>query len=203
MKPLRALFGKNQSRIWEELAAELGARFTDGGNWKGDRIQVDQGEWTVTLDHFVVMIGNVPVTYTRLRAPFVASGGFRFKIYRRSFGSDLATKLGMQDVEVGHAAFDRDFVIKGNDQRKLRQLFDCPDVRRLLERQKDVALSVKDDEGWFAQRFPEGTDELECRFVGLVVERQRLKDAFELFAVTLDRLCRIGAAEAGDPGVDL
>lgn len=203
MKPLRALFGKDRQRVWEELAAELGARFTDGGTWKGDRIQVERGEWTVTLDHYTVLIGKVPVTFTRLRAPYVASGGFRFKVYRRSLGSDLATKLGLQDVEVGHAAFDRDFVIKGNDERKLRQLFDCAEVRRLLERQEDVVLAVKDDEGWFARRFPDGTDELECVFRGLVVDRQRLKDAFELFAATLDRLCRIGAAEAGDPGVEL
>lgn len=203
MKPLRALFGKSHNGIWEALAAELGARFTDGGSWKGDRIQVDQGDWTVTLDHYTVLIGKVPVTFTRLRAPYVASGGFRFKIYRRSLASDLATKLGMQDVEVGHAAFDRDFVIKGNDERKLRQLFDDPEVRRLLERQKDVTLSAKDDEGWFAPRFPEGTDELAGVFHGLVVEHQRLKDGFELFGATLDRLCRIGAAESGDPGLEL
>ncbi len=203
MNPLRALFAKSHNRIWEQLAAELGARFVDGGTWKGDRIQAEHGEWTVTLDHYVIMVGKVPMSFTRLRAPYVNPDGFRFSIYRRSFGSDLAKKLGMQDVEVGHAAFDRDFIIKGSDVAKLRQLFDDADVRRLLERQKDVQLAVKDDEGWFGKHFPDGTDELTCVLHGLVDDKQRLKDVFELFSATLDRLCRIGAAEAGDPGVEL
>ena len=203
MKPLRSLFGKARNRIWETLATELGARFTDGGSWKGDRIQADHGEWTVTLDHYTVLVGKVPMTFTRLRAPYVSSDGFRFKIYRRSLGTDLFVKLGMQDVEVGHASFDRDFVIQGNDERKLRRLFDEAEVRRLLERQKDVVLSVKDDEGWFGRRFPDGTDELECLFHGLVTDPRRLKDAFELFGAVLDRLCQIGSAEAADPGIEL
>ena len=203
MNPLRSLFGKSKNHLWEELATELGARFTDGGAWKGDRIQAEHGEWTVTLDHYTVMAGKVPIVLTRLRAPYVNADGFRFKIHRRSFGSDLATRLGMQDVEVGHASFDRDFVIRGNDEGKLRHLFDDAEVRRLLERQEDVTLTVKDDEGWFGQRFPDGTDELECLFGGMVTDRQRLKDAFELFSAVLERLCSMGSAEASDPGIEL
>jgi hypothetical protein len=203
MNPLRKLFHSSHHELWRQLAEELGARYRNGGTWKGDRIQADHGEWTVTLDHYTILVGKVPMTFTRLRTPYVNPDGFRFKIYRRSWGSDLAVKLGMQDVQVGHAAFDRDFVIKGSDEHKLRQLFEDQDVRRLLERQKEVVLSVKDDEGWFGQRFPAGTDELECVFHGLISDKQRLKDAFELFGVTLERLCRIGAAYESDPGIEL
>lgn len=203
MNPLRKLFTSSHKEIWKQLSDELGARYQEGSTWKGDRIQAEHGEWTVTLDHYTIMVGKVPMTFTRLRAPYVNPDGFRFKIYRRSFGSDLAVKLWMQDVNVGHPAFDRDFIIKGSDEGQLRALFGDGDVRRLLERHKDVTLSVKDDEGWFGKSFPQGTDELECVFHGLVSDRQRLKDAFELFGVVLARLCKLGSAYEGDPGVEL
>jgi hypothetical protein len=46
--------------------------------------------------------------------------------------------LGMQDVEVGMPEFDRDFIIKGNDEGKLRQLFANPKIRELIAGQKDI-----------------------------------------------------------------
>lgn len=200
---LRRLFGPSHKEIWRRLADELGGRHVDPGGWKADKLQVEHGEWTVTLDTVTVMAGKVPITFTRFRAPYVNPEGFRFTVHRHGFGSDLAKWFGMQDVEVGHAAFDRDFIIKGTDERTLKRLFDDADVRRLLERQKDVRLFVKDDEGWFGAKYPPKTDLLECTLSGQVTDPQRLKDSFELFGAVLDRLCRLGSAYQGDPGVDL
>lgn len=200
---LRKLFGSSHKEIWKRLADELGGRHVDAGRWKADKLQVEHGEWTVTLDTATVMVGKVPVTYSRFRAPYVNPEGFRFTIYRKSFGSDVGKWFGLQDVEVGHASFDRDFIIKGTDERALKRLFDDGDVRRLLERQKDVRLFVKDDEGWFGAKYPPQTDLLECTLAGLVTDPQRLKDSFELFGVVLERLCLIGAAYEDDPGLEL
>lgn len=33
---------------------------------------------------------------------------------------DIAKRLGLRDIEVGDPDFDRDFVIQGNDEEKLR-----------------------------------------------------------------------------------
>lgn len=109
----------------------------------------------------------------------------------------------MQDVVVGHAAFDRDFIVKGTDERKLQQLCEDARFRLLLERQPSVNLTVLDDEGWFGKRFAEGTDELRCIVGSVLADKQRLRDLFELLGETLDQLCRMGSAYADDPGVDL
>ena len=37
--------------------------------------------------------------------------------------SPLGRALGMQDIEIGDAEFDRVFVLKGNDEAKVRQFF--------------------------------------------------------------------------------
>lgn len=203
MKSLRKLFRSSYPEIWRQLAEELGARYVAGGRWKGDRIEASHGEWTLTLDACTVMAGNVPVTFTRLRAPYVNPDGFRFSIQRRNFLSGLAAALGLQDVLVGHASFDAAFVIKGTDEAKLKRLFDDPVVRQGLERLDGVRLGALDDEGWFGKKFPPATDELQLSLDGLVTDRERLKTAFELFGATLDRLCHMGSAYEDDPGVRL
>src|SRR4029450_6038972 len=101
----------------------------------------------------------------------------------------------------GYEEFDHDFVIKGNDEGKLRQLFANARIRELVAGQKDINFSVKDDEGWFGTKFPEGVDELQFLVTGVIKDVERLKHLYELFSETLDELCRMGSAYESNPGV--
>src|ERR1044072_982235 len=118
------MFGPSKEEIWRQLCAATGADYVQGGFWKGDKVQATHGEWTITLDTYAVSTGKTVVVFTRLRAPYVNADHFRFTIYRRGLFSDIGKWLGMQYIEVGHAEFDRDFIIKGTDEGKLRSLFD-------------------------------------------------------------------------------
>ena len=194
MSALRSLFGPSKQDIWRQLSAEIGGRFIEGCFAKGDKVQATHGEWTVTLDTYVVSTGKVAIPYTRMRAPYVNPDGFRFTVYRRGFFGDIAKWFGIQDVEVGHEQFDRDFIIKGNDAQRLRTLFANSRIRELIEAQPTIHFTVKDDEGLFGTRFPEGVDELEFMVPGTIKDVERLKHLYELFAETLDELCRMGSA---------
>jgi hypothetical protein len=107
----------------------------------------------------------------------------------------------MQDIQVDDEQFDRDFIIKGTDEAKVRQLFSNPKIRELIARQPSIHLSVRDDEGWFGVKFPERVDELYFAIPGIIKDVERLKLLYELFAETLDQLCRIGLADERAPGV--
>lgn len=203
MGALRRLFGPSREEIWRQLSAEIGARYVDGGFAKSDKVVATHGEWTVTLDTYAVSTGKVVIVYTRMRAPYVNPSGFRFTVYRKGLFSEIGKWLGMQDVEVGDETFDRDFIIKGTDETKLRELFSSPRLRELLAAQPDVHFTVKDDEGHFGTAFPAGVDELSFVVTGVVKDVERLKRLYELFAETLDRLCRIGSAYEKAPGVAL
>ena len=195
------LFGTSKSEIWQKLSKELGGQHLK--SWRGEKVQVSHGEWTITLDTFVVMAGKTPVVFTRMRAPYVAGSDFRFSITRRNVFRDLAVWLGAQDVEVGGSEFDEAFVIKSNDESRVRQLFASQRLRDLLNEQKSLALSVKDDEGWFGAKFPEGADELYFAVTGIIKDLERLRGLYDLFAETLDQLVRIGSAAPGAPAVTL
>jgi hypothetical protein len=190
MSVFRKLFGPSKDEIWRQLSAEIGAQFIEGGFLKDSRVEARHEGWLVTLDNYVVSTGKTMIVFTRMRAPFENRDGFRFRVYRKNIFSDLAKWLGMQDVEVGHESFDTDFIIKGNDEARLRRLFANAGIRELIQRQPEIDFSVHHDEGWFRKTHPQGTDELLFRVVGIIKDVERLKLLFELFAETLDELHR-------------
>ena len=143
--------------------------------------------------------GKTSISYTRMRAPYVNKDGFRFRIYRRGWLSELGKYLGMQDIEVGHPEFDRDFIIKGNDESKVRALFANTRIRQLIQAEPSIHLQVKDDDGWFGASFPEGVDELRLELPGMITDVAHLRRLYELFAETLNHLCHIGSAYEDDP----
>jgi hypothetical protein len=109
----------------------------------------------------------------------------------------------MQDIVVGDTGFDEAFVIKGNDEERVRDLFASPKIRQMIQAQPKIRLEVKDGEGWFGPKFPEGVDELHFEVLGVIKDVERPKALFDLFAAVLDQLCRIGSAYKQDAGVEL
>ncbi|MBI1853544.1 MAG: DUF3137 domain-containing protein [Planctomycetes bacterium] len=201
MTILRKLFGPSRDEVWRDLSRQIGAEFVDGRWWQRSRVEAHVGEWTVTLDVFVVSTGKSSHPFTRLRAPYVNRDGFRFEIYRKTIFSGLGKRFGMQDIEVGDSELDDAFIFKGNDEAKVRTLLQSAQIRQLLRAQPAVHFQVKDDEGWFGPQFPEGVDELHFQIHGIVKDVNRLKGMFDLFAETLHQLCVMGSAYEKDPGV--
>jgi hypothetical protein len=196
-------FGPSKDEVWQQLCSEIGAEFVEGGFWKGNKVNAHVGPWTITLDTYTESSGESAVTYTRMRAPYVNPDGFRFTIYRKGFFSELGKLLGMQDIEVGDEEFDEAFIIQGNDEARVQNLFAEPKLRQMILAQPKIRFSVKDSEGWFGPEFPEDVDELYFRAIGVIKDVDRLKGLFELFAMALDRLCRIGSGRKQEPGVAL
>ena len=192
-------FGPSKDEVWRQLSQEIGAEFVEVGFWKGNKVQAHVGAWTVTLDSTSDDKGS----YTRIRAPYVNPEGFRFTIYRKSVFSDLCKLLGMQNIEIGDPEFDEAFVIKGNDEERVRALFANSKIRQMIQDQPKIRLEVKDSEGWFGPKFPENVDELFFQVVRVIKDVERLKALFDLFASVLDQLCRIGSARKKDAGVEL
>jgi hypothetical protein len=198
MELMRRLFGPSQAEIWERLAREVGGDFTKGGFARPARVDVRVGEWTITLDTFSIR-GAV---CTRMRAPYVNPDGFRFTVYRHGPFSDLGKLLGMQDLAIGDAEFDQRFIVKSNDEAKVRRLLNDR-IRAAIMAQPSMFLEVRDDEGWFGTTFPDGVDELHFMVLGLITDLDRLKTLYGLFGDVLHELCRMGSAYEDDPHVTL
>jgi len=204
MPHLQKLFGRSREEIWKQLSQQIDGAYTPRSFWKGDKIQFQHDEWTVTLEIHKEVIATgkstVVITYTRFRAPYVNPRKFRFSIYKKTFFSEIAKFVGMQDVEVGHAQFNDRFIIKGEDQEKIRRLFQHSKLRQALLNQSEVHVSEKDAEGWIIQSFRADVDELQLVVQSKINEVDRLKSLYEAFAICLDVLHEMGGATKADPG---
>ncbi len=200
---LREIFGPSRREIWQSLSEQTGSEFIEGGFFKTDKVVAHIRDWIVTLDTYTVSTGKSSVTYTRIRAPYINVDGIRFVIYRSSIFSGIGTALGMQDIEVGFPQFDEEFVIKSNNEQKIKELLSSARIRELIEQQRHFRMEVKDDEGWFGAKFPEGIDELYFCVPYVIKDIEQLKGLFDLFAEVLNQLCIIGSAYEGNPGVEL
>lgn len=225
MSWLRKLFGVPHTDIWKQVSAEIGGRFIEGSFFKGEsRIEVTVRNWTITLDTFTVSTGKSSATYTRMRARFANQDGFRFTIHRRGVFTGMGKLFGVQDVEVGgpkyeqleplfglrsyldkeiietgSPEFDRDFVIKGNDESKLKILFKDLKIRELIEAHPSFFMQVKGIGGWFGRKKYKGIDELYFQVLGVIKDPDLLKGLFELYAEILKSLHAMGTAREDAP----
>lgn len=205
MSFFKSLTGPRRDEIWNALQAQIGGEVVPRTFWQGQKLRADVGEWTVTLDEYTVTASAgkvaVPITCTRMRAPFPNPRGFRFSIHRASVFSSLASLLGMQDIQVRDAAFDKDFVIKGNNEDAVRTLFSSQRLRTLVSAQPKFHLGIEDDDGWFGTKYPAGVDVLTFNVPEGIRKVERLKGLYDVFAETLDRLSQMGIAGRGTGGV--
>ncbi len=166
---------QKQDTAWGQLASEIGAEFVKGGFFRSNKVQAKVREWTVTLDTFSVSSGDSSTVYTRMRAPLQSKDGFQFTIFRIGFISKLDKALGAQDIEIGDPDFDREFVIQGNNEPKVRALLANLRIRQLIQGQKSIRLGVRDNE-------------LRFEVQGVIRDVERLKSLFELFKEMLYQL---------------
>ncbi|MEO8314878.1 MAG: DUF3137 domain-containing protein [Pseudomonadota bacterium] len=203
----RSLFGPGQEEIWTSLRAQIDAELVDGGMWRGDRLRMQAGDWTVTLDEYTQMVHtgktSIPIAHTRMRAPFPNPTEFRFSIYRASVFSYLGTLMGMQDIEAGYPEFDKDFVIKSNRESDVRSLCGSAKLRALVTAQPKFQLSIQDDEGWFGTKYPPSVDVLVFDVAEKIRDVERLKGLYDVFAETLNKLSKMGIAGSGTGDVTI
>jgi len=200
---LRQVFGPSKEEIWLQLSREIGADYEEGGFFKTGKMVLSHREWEITLDTYTVHTGKSHITYTRMRAPYVNRDGFRFNIYRKNVFSGIGKLFGVKDIEVGDAYFDDEFIIQGEPEHLVRSMLTNAMIRQLIQVQKDIHFQIKNDEGLFKKKFPEGVDELYFEVVGVIKDMERLKSLFDLFSLVLDELCRLGSAYETDPGVSV
>ncbi|RPI07114.1 MAG: DUF3137 domain-containing protein [Ignavibacteriae bacterium] len=203
MKSLRELFGPSKEEIWSQLGAEIGARYQEEGFFKSGKVVLTHRQWEILLDTYTVHSGSATITFTRIRAPYVNSDGFRFRVYRKSIFSPVGKFFGMQDIEIGDPYFDEEFIIQGTPEDMVMRMFANLNIRQLIQKQPNIHFEIKDDEGIFGTKFPDGVDELYFQTTGVIKEKQRLKDLFDLFTAVLEELCRLGSAYENNPGVKL
>ncbi|MEA5259249.1 DUF3137 domain-containing protein [Arcicella aquatica] len=205
---LRNIFGPSKEEVWVQLEQEINAKFIlEKGLLSDDsKVVLAHKNWTIILDVFHRSNGNSSTPYTRMRCAYVNKDDFRFTIYPEGIFTDIAKYFGMQDIEIEDRIFDNAFVLKSKKTEQIKSLFEEEKIKNDFLALADLSqfqVSVKDDEGFFGQHFPEGVDELYLEVMGILKDIEQLKIMFKLFAEIMDRLCEIGSAYETRPEIEL
>ena len=185
---------------WTQFAEHVGGTFTEGPHSTPSinhvavpgTVHYRFQEWEVVLDTLTVIGPNNlgPYTATRLRTPFKNKDGFRFKVYREIdslFMASLKFLRLMKDVEIGDPDFDAQFILRGNNDEKIRRLFSNATLQQHLEAlPADCVLEIADDDpNIFKQQLPRGVDYLSWRARGVITDLSVLRSMSALFHQTL------------------
>ena len=200
---LKNIFGPSKKEIWSQIANDIGGDYIEGGFWERDTLRYTYGEWEILLDTYSQSNGNSSTTYTRIRVPFINKDQLRFKIYKEHFFSPVGKFFGMQDILINDAYFDDHYIIQGNNEQKIKFLLKDTTLKKMINKQPKIHLEIKNDEGWFGQKFPKNVDQVYFQCTGIIKEKKKLLDLFDLFSTLLDRLVAIDSAYEDHPKIRL
>jgi hypothetical protein len=83
-------------------------------------------------------------TYTAFTLDVNNPEGFEFNIYEQGFFTTLLTKFGMQDIQIGDEAFDKEFIIKSNNENMVRSMLSPMIMSKFIDfAQRYTAFGIK------------------------------------------------------------
>jgi hypothetical protein len=182
--------GKDE--VWSALAVERGGEVGRGRRGKVKLVRFRIGAWALVLDTFTESSGHSSHMYTRLRVAYRAADDFRFRIYRRTVFSDVGKFFGMQDIDVGMDAIDRDYVVQSNGVGKVQSMVFQPEVAGALAALRAGRLQARK----LRKAGVDTTGLIELSYVtgGDVKDPDRLRRMLDLVCGVLEYLARSGSA---------
>ena len=103
-----------------------------------------------------------------------------------------------QDVEIGNPDFDHKFVIKGSDERMLKDMFRDHMYRKLISNEKQFELKIHKPKSRVAKKLPEGVGELYYHVVGFIKDPAKLDHLGQMMKSTADQLEKIGVLSSSE-----
>lgn len=134
--------------------------------------------------------------FTRITASFIALNDFQFQIYRNDLISSITKFFGSQDFEIGNSEFDKAFVIKTNNEFKMKSLLTNNEIMKAIQRQEDINFHISKQRGIWEEKLPKNEFELSFYSEKIIEDIEQLKSLLDLFKETLNHLIEINSIQA-------
>jgi hypothetical protein len=184
---------KNKINIWQEFAKETNGTFAEGYSWRSDSTTIEYKNWKIVFDNYRLWSGKHSTFLTRVIVPITLRDNFKFEIYKEGFIRKIEKLFGAQDIEIGYPEFDKSFIIKSNNELKIKTLLGNKEIRKLIGSLKDVNIQILNYQGIWEKELPENEFELSYFIDGIIGDLATLHLLLELFKLMLDELHQINA----------
>jgi hypothetical protein len=190
--------------VWMDLTDELNGEFEDGTYAVKAKLPLAGTPLSLAMQMHTHPMGQAISETTVLAVPFNFENQFQFAVHNSSAVEEVAKILGLQDIVVGDAEFDKTYIIQGSDPRMVQKLFADSDFKMKIQEQKSVNLSIVDGHHkQFGITPPQGVGVLVFVEKGTVNSFERLTTLVELMAFTVKRLQTLGVAAQDAPSYEI
>lgn len=193
------LFGPPLKEVWAELANQIGGEFIPGKIVRSSRVVKKYGNFEILLDTYIVGTGKGTMTFTRMRVPFVRENEIQFKLSKKNIFSGIGSLFGMPVVSSYDYDFDDKYIIKGNDENVIREIFQNDELKERIIFQKSLILKVSP----YKQKKSPDSSEIYFQVTGVLKDIEKLRNLFDLFVLLLDEFVDKGVASTEASSVRL
>ncbi|OMQ08751.1 hypothetical protein [[Flexibacter] sp. ATCC 35103] len=181
--------------IWQEFAKETNGTFNEGYSWRSDSNEIEYKNWKITFDNYTLWSGKYSTQLTRVIVPITLKDNLKFEIYREGFTRKIEKLFGAQDIEIGYPEFDKAYIIKSNNEFKIKKILRNKELRDLIESQKEVNIQILNQKGIWEKQLPVNEFELSYFTDGKILDLEVLNSLLKLFKVLLDQLFEMDCIE--------
>jgi len=179
---------KNKINLWQEFAEKTNGVFKEGHSWTSDSVEIEYQNWKIVFDNFTLWSGKYSSEVTRIIAPIILKENFRFEIYSEGFIRKIEKLFESQDIQIAYPEFDKAFIIKSNNEFKIKTLLQNKAIRNSILTQKGVNLVISDRKGIWEEKLPENEFELSYFVSHKIQNMETLKSLLLLFKSILNQL---------------
>lgn len=190
--------------VWMDLTDELNGEFEDGTLSVKAKLPLAGTPFRLTLQMHAHPMGQAISETTVMSVPFNFENEFQFAIHNTSAVEEVAKILGLQDIIVGDAEFDKTYIIQGSEPRVVQKLFADADFKIKIQEQKAINLSIVDGHHkQFGITPPAGVGVLTFVEKGAVNSFERMTSLVALMKMTVQRLQTLGVAASDAPAYEI
>lgn len=200
------------NQAWLNLAREFDGEIeewhADIIDWLLVRIRLAETDFNLTYRLWQergAQFPNEARSFSTVAMPFAAKSDFSFSIYNRDVIKDIGKVFGMQDIEIGDAAFDREYIIQGSDQSMVLALLASTALREMISESGKLRLEVqsRSDQLSYYKGIPNDVHVVWFLEHGAVESAYRLHALHNLMSLMLEELCRLKVASVKAPSYKL
>lgn len=191
--------------VWMEFAEEHQGSFDEGQKVFVMRVPLTGKPWTITFHMHQKGVGGAVTDSSAVFLPFKAKGSFSFDLHNRSLAGDVGKVFGGQDIEIGEDEFDRDYIIKGSDEKLVKQIFAGSRVQELIKLQPHIKLFIQDEPKELAEHgtVPPGIHVLAFKVKDAINSYERLTLVYDLMLSVLEEMTACDLASPQDPNFEI
>jgi hypothetical protein len=193
----KLVFGQDDDAFWRQFSIENNGTYIIGEYDNLNSVEITYLNHKIIFDNYIryQVIGtqSFDTKFTRVRLEFKSPDELIFKLTRQGLIDSIGKLFGIQDIQINDKEFDNQFIIKGNDETKIKTIFSDQTIQNLILLQKDIQLQILYKVGIFDEPVEDGNAMLYYISETTIKQTEQLDLLLKLFKALIDVITKLNS----------